>query len=288
MKTPIISVIVPTYHRNDLLAKCLDALAPGAQTLAASEYEVIVTDDGKRMSAQQMMAEKYPWAKWVEGPHKGPAANRNNGARHASGEWIAFTDDDCEPRPQWLEELVKHTTDSGIDVLEGRTITEEVSKGLFFIAPVNEKGGYLWSCNMAVKRPAFEAMNGFDEDMPHPHLEDVDFRLRLKNSGRKSIFIPAAVVFHAQRPAREIMAQIKSHESGIYLMRKHGLPLKFFGLHPVSYATIQLRIAVKASRNPMEGLRFLLTRSLVEGACLLVLIPMWCRKYPPRGAAPQR
>jgi len=39
-----ISVIIPTCHRNDLLAKCLDCLAPGVQTLPPEQYKVIVTE----------------------------------------------------------------------------------------------------------------------------------------------------------------------------------------------------------------------------------------------------
>ncbi|MFM6224388.1 MAG: glycosyltransferase family 2 protein, partial [Dolichospermum sp.] len=73
------SVIIPTYHRNDLLAKCLDCLAPGMQTLPADQYEVIVSDDGYQSTAQEMIEQNYPWVKWVAGPGKGPAANRNNG-----------------------------------------------------------------------------------------------------------------------------------------------------------------------------------------------------------------
>ena len=90
-----ISVIIPTCHRNASLAKCLDCLAPGTQTLPPEQYEVIVTDDGSRSTAQQMVQENYPWVLWIAGPCRGPAANRNNGAEAAQGQWLAFTDDDC-------------------------------------------------------------------------------------------------------------------------------------------------------------------------------------------------
>jgi GT2 family glycosyltransferase len=274
-----ISVVIPTRHRNDLLAKCLDCLAPGTQTLAPELYEVIVTDDGSETNARDFIAANYPWARWSDGPHRGPAANRNNGARQATGEWIVFTDDDCEPQPEWLSSLYQHMSDPKIDVLEGRTYTERENKGPFYQAPVNENGGYLWSCNMAVRQSAFHELNGFDEKIPYPHLEDVDFRLRVRASGRPMLFVPEAAIFHAQRPVRSILSQVKTHESALYLSRKHGLPLKFFGLHPVVYTRIQLRLAIRSARNPVEGLRFLLTRSLVEGACLIGLLPRWKRKY---------
>ena len=56
-----ISVIIPTCHRDDLLAQCLDCLAPGVQTLPPEQYEVTVTDDGSRTTAQQLVQESYPW-----------------------------------------------------------------------------------------------------------------------------------------------------------------------------------------------------------------------------------
>ena len=58
-----VSVIVPTCHRNDVLAKCLDCLAPGVQTLPSDQYEVIVTDDGSQDTAEQMIHQRYPLGK---------------------------------------------------------------------------------------------------------------------------------------------------------------------------------------------------------------------------------
>lgn len=75
----LFSVIIPTYHRNDLLAKCLDCLASNVQTLTSDDYEVIVTDDGSLTTAEEMINHHYSWVKWVAGSHNGPAANRNNG-----------------------------------------------------------------------------------------------------------------------------------------------------------------------------------------------------------------
>ena len=54
----LISVVVPTCHRNDLLARCLEGLAPGAQTLPADQYEVIVTDDGTRSTAEALIGNR--------------------------------------------------------------------------------------------------------------------------------------------------------------------------------------------------------------------------------------
>src|SRR5882762_3404290 len=102
MSEPLISVVIPTYHRNDLLARCLERLAPGRQTIDASRYEVTVTDDSKTSTAEAMVREQFPFATWIKGPQRGPASNRNYGARAGKGTWIAFLDDDCVPGPGWL------------------------------------------------------------------------------------------------------------------------------------------------------------------------------------------
>ena len=140
----LFSVIIPTYHRNDLLAKCLDCLASNVQTLTSDDYEVIVTDDGSLTTAEEMINHHYSWVKWVAGSHNGPAANRNNGARYAQGEWLVFTDDDCLPDPQWLEAYTKNVTNEmNYLVLEGRTYVDRPRKSLAETSPVNESGGYL-------------------------------------------------------------------------------------------------------------------------------------------------
>jgi GT2 family glycosyltransferase len=196
----LFSVIIPTYHRNHLLAKCLDCLAPNVQTLPVEQYEVIVSDDGSQTTAQEMICDRYPWAKWVAGSRQGPAANRNNGARYAKGEWLVFTDDDCLPDPQWLEAYAKAVvTEPSCLVFEGRTYVDRPRRTLAEISPANESGGYLWSCNFAIQRQLFESISGFDERFPYAAMEDVDLRRRLTKAGYKFSFIKTASVCHPWR-----------------------------------------------------------------------------------------
>lgn len=194
------SVVIPTYHRNDLLAKCLDCLAPDIQTLPAEQYEVIITDDGSDTTAEKMIEDHYPWAKWIPGKGKGPATNRNNGAKYAQGEWLVFTDDDCLPDPQWLEAYAEAMVDlPDYQVFEGRTYVDRPRKNLGEVSPINETGGYLWSCNFVIQRQLFESINGFDERFPYAAMEDVDLNYRLKKAGYKSFFVDRAAVCHPWR-----------------------------------------------------------------------------------------
>ena len=122
---------------------------PGRQTLPADQYEVIVTDDGEP-TVERFLTEKYPWVSWVPGPRRGPAANRNAGARRARGDWLAFTDDDCVPDPNWLAGFAT-ATHAGCRVYEGKTTCVAGIHSPIDHAPVNITGGWLWSCNIFIR-----------------------------------------------------------------------------------------------------------------------------------------
>jgi GT2 family glycosyltransferase len=193
----LFSVVIPTYHRNDLLAKCLDRLAHNVQTLAADRYEVIVSDDGNESTAEDMIRQNYPWVRWVAGPSKGPAANRNNGAKYAQGEWIAFTDDDCLPDIHWLEAYVEAAKDTA-RALEGAIhplgdLEQDLAE-----CPINLVGGCFWSANIAVKRLLFEEIGGFDPNYPLAAHEDQDLKIRLEPVST-ILFVSAAIVTHPVR-----------------------------------------------------------------------------------------
>lgn len=237
---PHFSVIIPTYQRNDLLAKCLDCLAPGVQTLSSEQYEVIVTDDGSEITAEAMIREKYPWAKSVPGPRRGPAANRNNGASYAQGEWLVFTDDDCLPDSHWLEAYARATiAEPNYLVFEGRTYVERPRVSLAETAPSNESGGYLWSCNLAVQRKFFEFLSGFDERFPYAAMEDIDFHLRIQKTEQRISFIRDASVCHPWR-LKEGWRSAQRYRESIFI---------YLSIHPSELNTINflyyLRLFVK-------------------------------------------
>jgi GT2 family glycosyltransferase len=198
--TPLFSVIIPTYHRNDLLGQCLDRLAPGAQLLSSDRYEVIVTDDGSQTTAEQMIRERHGWAKWVSGPGKGPAANRNNGARAASAEWLAFLDDDCLPDLQWLKSYHEAIAAyPNYAVFEGRVYASRPKRSLAETAPIFENGGGLPSGNFVCSKKVFLEFQGFDERFPYAAMEDMDLRKRLSNADYRFMFIREASVCHPWR-----------------------------------------------------------------------------------------
>jgi GT2 family glycosyltransferase len=226
------SVIIPTYQRPNDLARCLEQLKPGAQSLPFEHYEVIVTDDeGKGGNTQTLVAEKYPWAKWVAGPGRGPAANRNCGADYAQGNWLVFTDDDCIPSPKWLRAYAKEAKNS-VAVMEGATVPEGPRESLAWQAPINTEGGKLWSCNLAIKVSCFSALGGFDTDYPFA-LEDMDFKTRVLKKEMPWTFVQRAVVVHPWRycTARQLFArQMRELNGWRVFAQKHPKSISNFNI----------------------------------------------------------
>lgn len=210
------SVIIPTYQRTVDLTRCLDQLKPGKQSLNFDQYEVIVTDDERNESkSRNLIEQEYQWAKWVAGPSKGPAANRNNGAILSSGEWLVFTDDDCLPDKNWLLAILEtiERQENVVEVIEGKTIAGKPKPGLGWEAPINKDGGKLWTCNLAIKRELFMGLGGFDEEYPVAAVEDVDFRKRIFLAGMEVKFIEEALIIHPWRPVCGFKQQLMKSRS---------------------------------------------------------------------------
>ena len=121
----------------------MESLRPGLQRLDPARYEVIVTDDSREATCEAMMRAQFPWARWVQGPSRGPAANRNSGVRHATGEWVCFIDDDCIADEDWLAVFDEAPKADSIGLLEGRTVVPVDHDNPFHHSVCNEAGGKL-------------------------------------------------------------------------------------------------------------------------------------------------
>ena len=209
-----VSVVMVTKNRRDLLERCLDALA--AQTRPADE--VLVVDNGSTDgTADLLSARTTPKGLVVlSGPSDGSVAHaRNLAVARAGGDVIAFTDDDCRPRPTWLEALAAGLRD-GVDIVQGRTIADPQQE----LRPLSrtqwtpcEWGGYE-TCNIAYDRRVLPgggdpAAGPFDLDFAgnvaaalgplfarYPFGEDTEMAWRVKRAGAVSRFAACAVVEH--------------------------------------------------------------------------------------------
>ena len=105
---PRISVLLATYERPALLAACLEGFCD--QTLAASEFEVVVVDDGSAgLETERVLtefADRLPLT-WARIDHSGRAAAKNLAVLLARGDLVLFFDDDDRPAPDLLDQHVR-------------------------------------------------------------------------------------------------------------------------------------------------------------------------------------
>jgi GT2 family glycosyltransferase len=250
---PLISVVIPTYRRNAELAACLELLTNRQQGVEPNVFEVIVSDDGQDQACRNMLSERFSSVKWVSGPARGPAANRNNGARHAMGQWLAFIDDDCLPMDTWLRYIVEAIGQHPeCAVYEGRTRADRPRQSLDEHSPLNEHGGFLWSCNFAISRDLFQRIGGFDERFPFATMEDVDLRYRLDSAGERICFVKDALVIHPYRKLDGWNNLLRYKESMAIYLKLHPEERRFFG--PMYYFRA---FAYALARDiPFEGARY--------------------------------
>ncbi|HTA21832.1 MAG TPA: glycosyltransferase family A protein [Polyangia bacterium] len=222
------SVVIPTCDRPDMLASCLDSLEPARQ-LCPVPFEVIVTDDGQRPVAS-LVETKYPWAKWTQGPRRGPASNRNHGARLAIGRWLVFIDDDCTADADCLASYDRAIrANPACRAIEGAIHADGDCSGDLEECPVNTEGGLFWSANICVERAFFHEAGAFDEAYRLAAHEDQDLFCRLK--ARTCIpFASDARVTHPVRTMRlgKMIADTpKRNEAWIYFAVKNAASLNY-------------------------------------------------------------
>jgi GT2 family glycosyltransferase len=204
--SPVVSVVVPTCRRPDLLARCLQALA--GQDLPPESYEILVADDASLARTRAQVEAFSAWARPalrylpVTGAH-GPAAARNVGWRAARGGVVAFTDDDTLPDASWLREaLAAFEKDHELAAAAGRVVVPLPPSPRDYER--NEAGleaAEFVTANCFVRREVLEKLCGFDERFTAAWREDSDLHFRLLGAGRKVGKVPSAVVVHPVRPA---------------------------------------------------------------------------------------
>lgn len=196
-----ITVVIPS-RRGPRLAFALEALAE--QTVAPGSFEVVVVRDGE--SSGSIAAPDGLRVSFLEvGGATGPTAKRNAGWRSTETPWVAFTDDDCRPAPEWLDRLLAGLRAAGSHevLVQGRTVPDpdevHLLHGLARSQTVKSPSRWFQCCNLACSRALLEAVDGFDEDF-YFGGEDTDFGARAVESGAVHEWVPEAEVRHAVIP----------------------------------------------------------------------------------------
>lgn len=282
-----ISVIVPTHDRATLLPRLLRSLA--VQSVAATDYEVIVVADGCRDDTVDVVRAFDPPYRLqvVAQPCLGAAAARNFGARLARAPLLLFLDDDMEALPGLL---AAH-----------RAAQHEPAVGLgYFTLPPEARGeaplvltNAVWwdghfsrlftgthrmtfldllSGNLAIPKALFDSVGGFDEAFVDRAGEDYELGARLMACRAPFRFVPEAASLHHDHPtlpryARRAFAEGRGH---VLLARKHPALAPFLPLLAVDGRRAALMRRLRRSPEAMAGLmRLLLPAADLSGAMRL-------------------
>jgi glycosyltransferase involved in cell wall biosynthesis len=203
-RSPVFSVIVPTHNRAAIVGRALRSIA--AQTYR--DYEVIVVDDGSKDSTPEYLETvRGPRCQVIRNERSlGVSAARNRGIAVATGQWIAFLDDDDELRPEALAALYDRlTTWPNLDFLWGGRLVHEIDSAGRYIAlreddwsgvPSMVSGSSFLnlvlriatSSAFTIRRTVLQAVGGFDEQLRVS--EDRDLFIALAKHGYVGAAIP--------------------------------------------------------------------------------------------------
>lgn len=248
-KLPNISVIIATYRRpSQRLGECVRALAN--QTYPDDRYEIIVVDDGSPISSRDLV-ERFRnelKLKFLTQSRTGPAAARNNGAALGEGEYLAFTDDDCVPAPDWLETLAERFARNPECVIGGRTLNglpenpySTASQLLLdyiyeYYNPDPDSACFFAGDNFALSKHVFARVGGFNTSF-FLGGEDRELCHRLLENGSRLIYAPEVLVYHThQLTLFSFVRQHFNYGCGAYYyqrsIREHGkLPTRIEPMH---------------------------------------------------------
>src|SRR6266550_1471073 len=205
LRWPKISVVVSTFNGA---ATIRDTLA-GLEHLDYPDFEVIVVNDGSTDATPQIASEYR--VRIITTRNQGLSAARNIGIRAATGEIVAFIDDDAYPDLHWLRFLALAFRD-GTYVAVGGPNLPPPDDGWVADAVANAPGGpnpvllsdrvaeHIPGCNMAFRKEALEVIGGFDSVF-RTAGDDVDVCWRLRDRGGVIGYAPGAVVWHHRRPS---------------------------------------------------------------------------------------
>jgi GT2 family glycosyltransferase len=200
---PRVSVVVCTYNGARTLRQCCESLS----RLNYPDYEVIVVNDGSSDSSRAIAGE-YDF-RLLTTENRGLSSARNTGMRAATGEIVAYIDDDAYAEPDWLLHVVSTFHSADCVAVGGPNIAPE-GDGLVATCVAHAPGGpshvlvsdreaeHIPGCNMAFRKSSLTAVGGFDTQF-RVAGDDVDVCWKLQQRGWKLGFSPAAVVWHHRR-----------------------------------------------------------------------------------------
>ncbi|TNC46919.1 glycosyltransferase [Rubellimicrobium rubrum] len=235
-----VSVVVCTRERPEDLRRCLASLA----LCEPQPAEIIVVDNAPSTDSTAAVVREFPGVRYLLEPEPGLSYARNAGARVASGDVVAYTDDDVEVRPDWVGSLVLPFADPSVACVTGIVVPADLSSeaaclfefgigafgrelavrrfGTSFLRRRWWQSPDVWQigagANMAIRRSAFALVGLFDTRLgagASGCSEDSELWFRLLRAGLVCHYDPGTVVFHHHRNDHgSLYRQIRDYTRG--------------------------------------------------------------------------
>jgi len=235
ISTPTISVVVCTRNRGRALTKALECLE--RVRFERSRCELVVVNNGSTDDTAAVLESAQAMSSWnmtiVHEQRPGLGLARNAGVAAATGEIVAFTDDDCYVAEDYLDRLADAFEDSAIGYIGGRIVLHDPTDAPITIKPETEGSrippqtffipGVMHGANLAARRSLILSVGGFDPlfGPGQPFIcDDIDFLVRASLSGSAGAYVPEVVVAHHHGrkpgPAVDGLGRVYAHGRGAY------------------------------------------------------------------------
>jgi len=267
VENPELSIVVPSHDRPLRLRWLLNAL--DAQTLDRCLWEVVVCHDSFGVETDRVLA-THPLAD--EGVLRStrlpagtapPGANRNAALKLARAPTIVFTDDDCRPPRDWLENVLRAVRKYPDTIIQGRVEGDPHEYSMRHSA--YPRGQYFprvprpWAecCNIVYPRWLIDEVGGFVEDVYSG--EDTDLNLRALDAGGRYVGDEEMLTYHAieEGTIRDWIRGMAKWSDLALLFKRHpqlreALPLWIFWKRSHAWLPLAL-FGVHAARRHMWG-----------------------------------
>lgn len=259
---PLISVVVCTYNRAELLANALQTLCE--QTINKSHYEVLVVDNNSKDNTSSVTKDfslRHPNIRYCFEIRQGLSHARNRGWQEANGLYVAYIDDDCKVPTQWLR-IAKEIIDQIAPAVFGGPYYAFYNSPkpywwkdwyeTFELSPKPRplrRLEYLRGGNIFFRRKLLEDMCGFDavlgmSDKKLGYCEETELQRRIRETmpNEAIYYDPKLHVFHLVRPEKMTSPWIlnSSFACGRYSYNV------FQNKYPKVARTIKLKLLIKA------------------------------------------
>lgn len=266
--TKFISIIIPDLN-SPLIGEVIEAVKN--QKISCNKEIIIIGKD--KWKILQNFSEDIKFIETIQPVSAAKA--RNIGLKESKGDLLVFIDADCIAQENWLSNLV-YTINEGFKVVGGGVTyrKENFLSSVYNIAMLHEFfdtkkreiKNYLPTLNLAIKREVVNKIGYLNEEFLR--CEDLEWTLRMKQSGYKLLFEPSAIILH--KPFHSsfkslgdtffedgfFSIQNRFRFSNIYEMPnilRYAIVWKFFSLIISTYSTIKIYFKTRQFRENIRA-----------------------------------